>query len=306
MLLQEIIDYLRPRSGDADDATLIASINNTWKQLWHTLDTESALFEMDVKTDANRIIALPPYVYQVKGVKRFSGDAINIFTPRAYYQEFNYRQHSLEWRELRKAPLFRSLNPSCQLRLSLKKANGAAFTVTCKGPGMYGVNELEEITFSAADTEHTTQAVYSDLVSLAKSAATDVDVNVYDANSNLVGVLSAERTDTWCIHMRVVDKNITPIANTNFYYTLLYKSYAPVFRSAADVLPDDWGIVLQQAAAAERLSENKDEDDIKRANRHEGKVDKFIKATDAHHKEGKEIRAHLSPNPFVSTYSGYL
>ena len=68
MRIQEIIDFVADRTGEKDAAQVIREINNSLRELWYTQDIEGSLAELDVLPNAQRIITLPWYVFQTKGV----------------------------------------------------------------------------------------------------------------------------------------------------------------------------------------------------------------------------------------------
>lgn len=306
MLLSEILTYVRDRVGETDDATILAEIRNTWKRIWATIDTDSCLFEMEISTDGNRIVTLPPYVYQLKAVKRFSGTPVQLFTPRAYYQYNNYRQGILEWRSMRRTPLMRTITTGGQLRIRTKGANDNPFTVTVKGAGNLGVTEWEDVSFQPADTDFTTQAVFADVSAFSKSAITNSDVQLYDINNNLIAVIYADQTDTWCQVVRVVDSAHVPTSQDVFYYTVLYKAQAPAFTRLTDAVPDDWGLVLQEAVTADRFDTLQSKDDRERATKHESRSAKLSDAVKTHSDENREKRVHLTPSPYTTEFYGNL
>lgn len=306
MLISEVVNYVKARCGDADDPTLLGEIINTWKQLWLTLDAENSMFEIDFNLPQSRIVTMPWYVYQLKYVKRANGQPTRLNIPRAYYEDHSYRQSALDWRPMHRTPLMTNLAADGQLRFKLKKKNGTPFTLSIRGPGNYGVNETEDITFQANDTEQRSQAVFADVQTLSKSATTLSDVEVYDVRDNLVTIIPADRTEVWCQVIRVVDKAHMVILGPYNYYTALYKAHPPTFSKITDVIPDDWGIVLQQAAVAERLGTRKDELDQKRQGNFAGRAVTFANTVSQKDMEGQDRPITLRQDPFTPRYHGYL
>ncbi len=306
MLLSSIISYVRDRTGDGSDSVILADISNTWKQLWLTLDAENALFEIDVMLPESRVVTMPWYVYQVKGVKRLSGTTTKLYTPRQYYNEYDYRQSDIEWRPMHRSPLMRSLAADGQLTLKTKRANDKSFTVTVRGPGNFGVTEWEDIVFQASEQNKTTQSVFCDVATLSKSVLTLSDVEIYDVKGTLVSVIPSSETETWCQVIRVIDKSQQIVLGPSNYYTILYKAHPPSFTKATDVLPDDWGIVLQQAAVAERLGTKKDEMDMKRQNRFESKAVAMANQIVAKDNEAEITYIKLAPSATAPRYHGNL
>lgn len=306
MLLSSIVKYVRDRTGDGTDATILEDISNTWKQLWLTLDAENALFELDILLPESRVITMPWFVYQIKGVKRINGQPQRLYTPRQYYNDYDYRQSEIEWRPLHRSPLMRSLAADGQLTFKTKRPNDKAFTVTVRGPGNFGVTEWEDIVFQAAEQNKTSQSVFCDVTTLSKSALTLSDVEVCDVKGTTVAIIPASETETWCQVVRVTDKAYQIVLGPSNYYTILYKAHPPAYTKATDVIPDDWGIVLQQAAVAERLGTKKDEMDMKRQNRFESKAVAMANQIIAKDNEAEITYIKLAPSATAPRYHGSL
>lgn len=306
MRIQEIIDFVADRTGEKDPTQVIREINNSLRELWYSQDIESSLAELDVLPDAQRIVTLPWYVFQTKGVKRIVGEALRLNTPRAAFHDFNYAQSTMDVRVLARSPLFVSLANAGPLTLKLRKAANESFTVTVRGPDAYGVDNTEDVNFSPAEKEHTTTGSYVDVTALSKSVQTVVDVEVRDITGSIVSIIPAGQTEVWCLKAQLYDRNTIASIYPCNGYTILFKKWAPYIRSANDVVQDPLGVILQSAATAARLSVRTDNAAMKQTAKFEGKTKGLIDATAKDAREGFMLPLDLKASPWTSLYPGVI
>jgi len=306
MRLKEIIQFVADRTGENDLVQISREINNELKKFWNTSDVEGALAEIDVQPNAERIISLPWYVFQVKAVKRAVGDNLRLYTPRAAFQDLAYAQSPFDIRILDRSPLFKSLANIGPLTLKLRKLATTAFTVTVRGPDDFGVDSTEDITFNPGEKEHTTTGSYVTISSLSKSSATTVDVEVKDITGDTVSIIPASLTEVWCPRCQIFDKNVIASQYACNAYSVLFKKWPPYLHTDNDVVFDSLGVVLQNAVAAARMGIRTDDQAIKQtaifrgdANAANGKA--YIQAA-----EGMTMKFDLRTSPWTSSYGGLI
>lgn len=306
MLISSIIDFVKRRTGEQTHAAILYEINQTYSKMWLMADSTESLEEIDVLPQGERIVTLPPYVYQVKGVKRGNLEKVNLYTPRPYYNNGSYLQSLYDARMIGRSPLFQSLPKLSQLTFEPKKPLTEKVTIHVQGGGEFGVRETEDLVLGAGEISVTSTAGYNTVNTLSKSAATPCDIEVYDMNENLVGILLNQQTDTWCLRVQITDKNIqVPTASYN-WYSILYKSYPPTFVSDNDAVPDDVGHALQRATVAEILKKATDAGEQQRGISFAQDAAAVLSITAQNDGEGKLKPLDIAPSPFYSRHNGHI
>ena len=306
MLISQIVDFVKRRTGEQTHNSILDEINQTYGKLWLLADTPDALQEIDVLPQGDRIVTLPPYVYQVKAVRRGNLEKVNLFTPRPYYNNGAYLQSLYEARVLGRTPLWKSLAKTTQLTFEPKKKLTTPLVVHIQGGGEFGVREYEDLTIGVDDESVTTAAAYNTVTMLSKTSVTPCDIEVYDMNDELVGILLNNQLDAWCLQVQITDKNLqVPTASYN-WFSILYKPYAPTFVSDNDSLPDDVGHVLQRAVVAEILRKSTDEGERKRATEFASDSTTIASVTSKADGEGKLMPMDTAPSPYYSRFNGLV
>lgn len=306
MRLQEIIQFVADRTGENNSTQIGREVNNELRKLWNTSDIEGSLAEIDVMPNAERIISLPWYVFQVKAVKRAIGDNVRLYTPRAAFQDLAYAQTPFDIRVLDRSPLFQSLTNVGPLTLKLRKAATVAFSVTVRGPDDFGVDSVEDITFNPGEREHTTTGSYVDIKALSKSAQTSADVEVRDVNDEVVSIIPAGLTEVWCPRCQICDRNAVTTQQLCNTYTILFKKWPPFLSQDNDVIFDSLGIILQNAVAAARLSIRTDDAAMKQVENFKGEANQANKKAANQAAEGMTMKFDLRTSPWTSSYGGII
>lgn len=306
MRLQEIIQFVADRTGENDLVQIGREVNNELRKLWNTSDVEGSLLEIDVAPNAERIVTLPWYVFQVKAVKRSIGDNLRMYTPRAAFQDLHYAQSPFEVRILDRSPLFQSLANVGPLTLKLRKVAATAFTVTVRGPDDFGVDSTETIEFNPGEKEHTTTGSYVNVLALSKSAQTSMDVEVRDVTNSVVSIIPAGLTEVWCPRCQIFDKNVVATQYACNAYTVLFKKWPPYLFDNNDVVFDSLGVVLQNAVAAARMSIRTDDQAIKQTAIFRGDANAANSKANIHAMEGVSTKLDLRTSPYTSSYNGLI
>lgn len=306
MLLSEIISYVADRTGENDRSTLVREINNELRRIWYTSDVEGSLFEFDVIPDQQRIVTLPWYVFQVKGVKRTVGAALTLLTPRPAYLDFSFAQSPHDIRILSRTPLFQSFANAGPLTLKLRKAAGESFIVNVRGADHYGVDVAEEVAFSAGDLSKTTDNSYVTIHALSKSAYTSVDVEVRDITNEIVSIIPSNLTEVWCCVCQIFDRNTVAQTYPLNGYTVLFKKQPMLLWNENDTVPDPLGVVLQRAVTSARLGMDNNPDVQKKAGAFGALAEAALGRTQIQENEGKMIPIGFTADPFTTVYPGNI
>jgi hypothetical protein len=308
MTILEVLKFISKKTGASlsDTTAGLENVNNSWRALWLQHDIGGQLYEIDVSANSQRFITLPWYVYQIRGVRRYTGTPQTLYTPRVYYQEYRTQQDSVEWVAMHKTPLMNSLVNSGPLTVKARRANPTKVTLLLRGPGEFGTTEVEEIVFEPGETERTTSALFRDVVMFSKSDVTNTDYILYDIADTLLTVLPSNQKEVWCQVIQATDRCLTPATSECPYFTVLYKEPPTIFTNVNESIPDDWGLVLQNAVVADILNEKTDKDSQVRSDRFDAARKSNYRALVNKETEGIEIPVSLSSNPFTTLYGGTL
>lgn len=209
-ILTDLAIELGKTSSNEDRNARISRINKAAEEVHEKYDLEEGkdekVFLFNPDTDANAPqIALPPYVFQVRGMRfHDSRNYISLDSMRNRYNFHFYAENDLwylRFREKRRSPLSRTLTNRSVLKLSVPIAEDTEFKVTVIGQteNSYRVNET--LTFSPGDLEKETEGNFIAVESISKNIITKYNVIVKDVEDNTVGmILNSEYQSTYKIY----------------------------------------------------------------------------------------------------------
>lgn len=306
MILSDLIRYVTTRTGETDKTAIVSEVHTALRRLWYTTDPEGCLEEIDVIPGENRVIVLPWYIFQVKAIRRTTGEAVRLFTPRAYYHDFSGRMSDFDCRVLRRQPLMKSMANPGVLKIKLRQPAEVDFIVNVRGPDEFGVSSRESVYFSAGDTEKATTGSYIDVDTLSKTVVGNTDVEILDVTDDVIGIIPSQLTEVWCQVIQVLDKITTPVNMPWRTLSILYKKVPPALTSPYDAVPDEIGLILQDAVVASRLSAMKDESSQKQATKYQADADRTSRAVAKKADEGKLMPLDLRVSPYQTLYHGRI
>lgn len=307
MTLNEIYSRITRRCGEATRTVLADELNLAIGDIWRETDPPGCLQEVFVSTSTYPVVTLPPYVYQLKGIRYSRGQSCTLYSPRAYYNDEQGNQVFLEFRELGHSPLIRTLSGAGRLTARLNQPNGEAFRVSVAGPDASANHATAVMDFGTTDVLKESTKALSDVIAFTKNKKTSTDVMLYDVGNTLVGILLADQLSADCLVLRVVDPRVVDTSYTNTVFQVLYKKHPPVF---TDELPlaveDSLGLTLIDRVSAELLGRSKDAGDLGRARAYEQRASRRMDDTTKRDGEGKNMPIKLSVSPHYHLYSGNL
>lgn len=299
MKLSTIADWVKERTGVTDTTRLLLELNAAYKQLWYTADPPDAVKEVTIESTGDAHIILPWYVYQVIGVRRGeAGPNIQLHSPKSFYAQQTKWKSEYSWELLHRTPLLKSITAAGRLTFKPRKVLTAALDLYVCGAGEYGVRENEIVTLGAGQKSASTQGIYSDLLSLSRSAG-QVDIEVFQADGALVAILPNDRTDVLCQIARV--KPLTgSTSQTCDCYDVLFKEHPPTFASLHETIPDEFGGVLQALTAAEILRTADEQIRQNRAGTLDKQSARLATAVSMSGNAPKQQPINLAPSPYYS------
>lgn len=309
MTSTEILARITARTGqNTPSEMLYAELNIAIRDLWDQTDPAGSIQEVFVRSgNTEYVLTLPPYVFQVKGVRHSFGLKPTLYTPRPYYDDLPTTQGYLTWRELGHSAVFQSLSGIGQLRLRTTGPNGAAFRVIVQGPDAQSNHQRIAIDFGASDIEKVTPKAFADIIEIGKTALTDVNIDVYDVNDKLVSTILAREQRADCIVIRITDAAIAATAWPNTVYQILYKTRPPVVQVDELVsFHDSVGRTLTDLVSSEILGRSKDAADQGRSRAYEKRAARRVNEQTIMEADGKQIPLKLTTSPHYHLYPGTL
>lgn len=307
MILSDIYTYVKERAAGLSESQFLAEASTAWARVWYSSDLPDALFEYDIDDTAERVIILPWFVYQLKGVRPAYEYPRKLVGPRPYYGSIDGFQSHYEWRMLHRTPLLKSIEAAGQLTFRPRKVLTSQIILSIRGPGNFGVIEHETLTLPANTDEVTSAAAYSDVSMLSKSTVTAADIEVFDIQGNQIAILPSDRTDVFCQVVRLLDRNVTvTVQSQNAYYTILYKAHPPQFVSLQDSLPSEYGLVLRDEIVSQIVGGRTDKDALDIADRIGGRAGNLMATIRSSQEQGASNPMDMGGPRVTRKYCGHL
>lgn len=226
-MLKTVIDFIVSRTGLARDKAL-TEINLAWVDLWNGSDFPDSCYEITVKPeDPTPRMSLPWYVGTIRGVKWRNMERVQLLTPRPWYQDHKYYQHSYTWKVLGRSPLSIPIINAGKLSFEMPYPEDFQFTINVEGPTDHSSRDFESIIMPTGETRVTSVKRFTDARGIVKSALTTNDIKVLDNNNDELGLLPNCEYEARNIIVQVTDdcmRDITPCK----CFDVLYKMPAPL------------------------------------------------------------------------------
>lgn len=307
MNLSEIYRLITSRTGENREEVLVKELNLAAGYVWNSTDAPGCLYTIFVRTDANSVITLPPYVWRVIGVRHATQQHITLNTPRAYYADSHQQQTSLVWQEVGRSALIRPLTGAGRLKVRFSAYNSVAIRVNISGPDTLANHTMSSMDFGTTDIQKETTKAFTDVMNITKSVITDTDAEIFDVNDTLVGLLLANQLRSDSLVIRVRDQSVVPVMTNNTTFTILYKCRPPYFREAVeDSVEDQLGLTLANYVAAELLARSKDPGDQGRARVYERRAKETISSMVTNEGEAKNEPLRIATSGHYHLYPGTL
>jgi len=195
-ILTDIAKDLGVPRNDNDRAVRLLDVNNAIRELHAGLDLPESLDEevYDINIPSQQIV-LPAYVDKVIGMRYADNRVkIQVDSRAARYNDPNYFENEvwyLQWRDRGWSALSREIVNQSAITVAFPTGlnNGAAFTVTITGQTDKATQTSEVLTFAADDNSKVSTMNWVQVKSIVKSATTQYDLIVTDADDNELAVL---------------------------------------------------------------------------------------------------------------------
>ena len=310
MIVQEIIDFVKDRTGEGNVDYLLRETTAIVNRVWNSTDYPGSLQIMQVApaSSQERYLILPWYVASLRGVQKGPTGEVTLYNPQHFVHDNSRHQWPLQWRVIGPTPLLRSYVNIGRLTLRLRAPANEVFSVTLNGPGEFGVTYDETIEFAVGDTEHTTDDVFKDLHMLGKNVrVTQRDVMVYDISGICIAVLPASRDIVQNLRVQLMDDCAMecgyPPQNC---YTILFKTHPPVITGVGSVLDDMFGDVIRNLVTAQILSKVNDTAAMNRMKFHGAQGEQLMDQALRQKNMGVQQVINVGREPFGHEFYGWL
>ena len=221
-ILTDIAVEIGQTNGESDRKARIRKVNKAVKEIHRSTDLEEAMDEriIDLNTDSAQQIALPAYVYQVRGARYVDGRTTITLEDMRNRYNFNFTGENEVWyfqyRERKRGPLTRELQNQSIIKVSIPLANGEAWSITLTGRTDNAFRASETLQFSATDIEKTGILNFLDLESAVKDRVTNYDVTLKDVEDREVGkILNSTNQTMYKIYQVADTENFIQPANAS-------------------------------------------------------------------------------------------
>lgn len=304
MTLLELKSKLADITGLTEASTQRTLIQLAAEELWNSVDLPNSLQEIRVTTAADRFVTLPWQVYKVRGVKfANSRNSVEINTIHPYYNDLDFYVSDLSCRVLRYVPIHTRITNASTLKFKARKAVTSDVDFTITGEVDNASYVVEPLTLPAGSREVISEERYVNIPrSITKALPSEVDVDIYDASGNLLGVFPNHLLECRYLLCQMYDR-CTQIANTlDGCFDVLFKPYAPPLYSDGDAFPDPFAQVVLFKAVEQHFLKS----DTNMASVYNEKALELLKQFTADDTRGKKIKPRIPMDKLTTVYAGRL
>lgn len=243
-MLTDVARDLAAMSGQTDDAKIIALINTAAHEIWDTVDLPGVLREVRVNTDNERFTTLPNDVYRIRRVKQVSSKmAIDLVTASDAYSDSFYTMGFFTWRLLWRVPLCRRITNATRLTFRAKQPLTERCTIEITGPTDVGSRVTDTLRIDANQTTVQSNDNFIDVLNISKNVVTNSDIEVLDAESNVVSVIPNHSNSPQYWLVQILERCNT-VSGQYQCFDVLYKPILPPITTLKDYFPEGFEQVL--------------------------------------------------------------
>ena len=211
MALEYILNQVCDKMGlnpniSTQRAVALRFVNEAAAELYGISDMAGCLDEKIFQVNANQTIALPDYVGQLRAMRQSYGHlAIGLSQMRPRYNEFNWEQEWRNWRLKGLYTLQTSLHNQSILTVTVPVVENPPITINITGPNDNSARLSETLVMSS--TSVSTVNAYNDVSSFTKTAVSQYDAKLLDADGNQISYLSNNKLKA---QFQIVDISTAP------------------------------------------------------------------------------------------------
>lgn len=232
MALYNILQMIEASEGiqatsDPNQKILVtARINEAAKELYEDQDFQEAkreeMFSIDV---GSQVVALPWYVEYIRGWRFFNTRLPGSVDAKdnRYNDGKGNETWYMKWRDRGHFPLMREIANESTLRFTIPEPASDSIIINVIGATSLASKCQETVTLVAGQTEVETSGDFIKVFNIIKSAASQYDVTVYDAEDNVLSVIPNHRTFAMYHWIQIFDLDYTYITSPSAHVEILYK-----------------------------------------------------------------------------------
>lgn len=293
-----IKEHIHRFAGVSDEALIAVAANFAATEVWSSVDIPGTLKEIRVKTAEDRFVTLPWQVYQPRSVK--SADtliSVSLYTIHAAYQDYSPYHHMYECRVLGKIPLQDRILNSSTIRFQLRKEEDSDVILNIVGATDLASRISEQIIIPTGSLYADSLNRFLDIPdSITKTAATEVDIDIYDCDNRLLATFPNHLTDCSYSLCQLRDRSEVSVGNFDLF-DILFKPHPPVLVQDSDYFPDPWAHLVVYKALEQLQLGNVAQLDV--ATAYNAKSVAVLKQFSSSDIEGKTLRPNIKRSPFV-------
>jgi hypothetical protein len=304
MLVEKFFQTAASLSAITDQSVLLTFLNKAAQELWDGMDFPNTLDEKSFKpyTVGSSFITLPSYVQAIRGVAPCSGETTDVYSQSAGFNDDFWINSPWTWRIVKTSPLSRNIANAGKLKIVKVNPKAADEILVTVGGKTDVADDIKEVVqFASTDTELWTENSYEDLSVLAKDRLTTCNLEIYDADSNLVSALPNNYEQANHLIIQIHDKCACTACTCCSCVRVLYKPILPPFWDYTDNIPD--GIENALLFKFREWLDLFTEDKADRAAAMSGKADDLLTRSAYNLDKGKIIPFAVKRNKFTP-YAG--
>ena len=306
MTLSELKNQVNALTGVTDGDTLAAVIQGAASEIWDSVDLPNTLQEIHVTTNSERYITFPWEVYKIRGVKSANERyVIELNSIHPYYQDYNFYQSEYICRVIRHVPIYNKITNASSLKFKARANVTEDITLTITGEIDNASYCVEPLVLTSGSREVISVENYVNIPrAIVKDKRTAVDIDIYDASGNLLGVFPNHLLESRYIMAQMYDRCTTIASPFSGCFHVLFKPHPPQLSADHDTFPDPFSQVVV-FKATERLF-LRDSGNLEVASLYNEKALALLNQFTADDTRGKMIHPSRKEDKLTSKYHGYL
>lgn len=250
MALKDILRRILAETGgntpdlNADQrAYYVDKINEAAEEIWESSDLPVVLKECCVRANADRQLALPAFVGELRAIRASCSGEIDVNARwslkdvRSKYVETEWKRLWKNWRIIGESPVCIELTDTAQNTAEIEAAESDVI-VTITGATTSSNRKSANVTMD--DTSKEFAIGFTDIINIRKNKVSEHDIVIKDAVGNEISIIYADQLDA---RFLIVDISAYPsigscqCADGSYIVEVLYKPRLPRLENDEDVFP---------------------------------------------------------------------
>ncbi len=251
-------------SDTRERARLVAHVNKAAKEIYALPDAQLPvqLKEVFVRVTANKELALPPFVGEMRAIRSgctdYCTDKWELRTMLPRYNKAEWEQQWKNWRHKGYRPVAIEWLNTAPGTITYPVADSSVI-VTIQGETENSQNAIDNVTLSATSTSWT--KTFSEIKRISKNKVTSYDVVLTDAEGNEFAIIYADQLEARYLLVDVSQyptNNCCACSDGTYIMEVLYKPYLPVMYNDEDFFPVDGFDDILALATIQLLTEKEE------------------------------------------------